>query len=216
MLHVILTSYNRPKLLQRAVNSILAQTDDRWHLYLMDDNSNKPVLDYLKTLDDKRITINRHKTIYKQRQESSRYAALINEVLPTLKSGVVGYLCDNVEYKPGLVEAVLSWFEDNPGPGYVTQERDCYRDGKYLGAAVGWGHWATMPNRPGISYTVDTIQGHLDHSQVFHKLPVDLKWSEDIETVTHGDADFYMRLAATYGPIRCISAIPLTLEHIPK
>ena len=49
---VILTSYNKPHTIGKAIESVLDQTYQNWELFIMDDNSNEE-------------TVQNHKEIYK-------------------------------------------------------------------------------------------------------------------------------------------------------
>ena len=217
-LTIILTSYGRPKLVARTVESILNQSDPRWRLIVQDDGSGMSVLGPLRKFayNDHRIELHEHPDVT-DRDKVSRYAVLINEALPWVEDGsILGYLCDNVEYKPDLVERVLRWFEVSQDRhiGYVAQGRDVYQNGRFESAAIH-GHWATVPQFPGATIIPQYIRGNLDHSQVFHRFPMKQRWSEDIKHVKYGDAEFYTRLAYELGDIECIWPLPLTWEHIP-
>jgi hypothetical protein len=203
-----------------AIDSLLDQTDDRWHCYLQDDNSNQATLDVIGEFEDHdQFTIGTHNTSMQERQETTRYSVLINEVLPDLKDGIAATLCDNVTYEPELVETVLAWFEAHPdaGSAYVTQSRDMYHlDGEDAGEYMGWasefGHWPIVPPNPG--QAIWAPYGILDHSQVFHRLPVEVKWDESHEAVKDGDARFYIELIEKRGPIVCITDEILSCEHL--
>jgi len=219
-LNIILTSYNRPNLLQMAIDSLLAQTDNRWACYLQDDNSNDETLRVIEGLgDDDRFIVGTHNTGERDRQNTTRYSVLINEVLPDLKSGVVCTMCDNVTYEPNLIKTVLTWFENNPGEttGYVPQLRDMWhmKNGdaaEYMGIASEFGHWLIVP--PEIGKEVTAPYGRLDHSQVFNRCPVDLRWEESNDAITFGDANFYVRLIKQRGAIQCITTEILSCEHL--
>lgn len=221
MLNIILTSYNRPRFIVRTIDSLLDQTDDRWQCTVIDDGSNTETLDVLTrygSLGEPRLNI-----ILEgepdDRQASSRYAMLINQELPRLTTGIVGYLCDNVEYDVNLVATVLDWFDAHPDTfgGYVTHLRDVWRkDGsERLGTAEQFGHWNVTPPAPGAAI-VDAL-GLLDHSQVFHRLPCEARWDESRETITRGDGVFFNRLIGQHGPLLAIApGQPLTFEHLVK
>lgn len=215
MLTIILTSYNRPKFLDMALSSLLAQTDHRWKCYIMDDNSNMATRNIIAAYSvDPRFVVRFHDTTEYERQATTRYSVLINKVLPELKSGIVGYMCDNVEYEPSLVDEVLHFFRYHPGikAAYVPHERDAYTlDGQRLGEASYFRHWNQTPP---IIYPITQPAGQLDHSQVFHRLPTSIRWSEDPRHKKAGDADFFSRLVAEYGPIVPVTDDPLTVEHL--
>jgi glycosyltransferase involved in cell wall biosynthesis len=203
-----------------AIDSLLNQTDDRWHCYLQDDNSNEATLKVVeKYQNDGRFTIGLHKTGEQDRKETTRYSVLINEVFVELDEGIACTMCDNVTYERKLVETVLDWFEwhDGYNSGYVPQVRDMYHldgedAGEYMGFANEYGHWLVMP--PEYSLEISVPYGILDHSQVFHRLPINVKWNESRDVVLSGDADFYQRLIDKYGPIGRITRETLSYEHL--
>jgi hypothetical protein len=128
-------------------------------------------------------------------------------------------MSDNVTYEPELVETVLAWFDANPNAGsaYVTQTRDMYHldgfdAGEYMGWANEFGHWNIVPPNPGRE--IYTPYGILDHSQVFHHLPVEVEWEESYDAVRDGDARFYIKLIEKRGPIECITPEVLSCEHL--
>lgn len=218
ILSILLTSYNRPALVRRTLESLIRQTCDRWRCYVLDDDSNMETWGVYQEFEDPRIEIIAHDTAEEVRRTTTRYSVLINEMLPELKEGVVGYLCDNVEYHPRLVELVLYWFWRNPQhyAGYVEHMRDVWTvDGsKRLGTAAEFGHWNALPP---VNGPIRTPDGWLDHSQVFHRLPADLAWNEDFAVVKRGDGDFFTRLVEKHGPIQPIYAHEfLTIEHLPE
>ena len=55
---VILTSYNKPNFLKKAIDSVLSQTLQNFQLIIADDNSpNKNVWDVINSYNDSRIII---------------------------------------------------------------------------------------------------------------------------------------------------------------
>ena len=217
--NIILTSYNRPVLLKRAVDSFLNQTDTQWQLWLQDDNSDEETRAVIASYTDPRIHVGYHETAPEERTLKTRYAVLINEIVPQIPDGsIVGYLCDNVEYYPTLVSKVRLFFDKFPDAfmGYVPQMRDVWsEDGRtYRGTAAQFQHWSVLP--PQVKTLVGNVFGQLDHSQVFHRTPAGMDWSEDIATVRNGDGLFYTLLATRRGPIYPIVEYPLTLEHLLK
>lgn len=220
MLTILLTSYNRPRFVKMAIESLQAQTADNWQCIILDDNSNAATLKAINSAikDDDRFLLLEHNTTKEERLTTSRYAVLINSQLEHLNSGIVAYMCDNVEYKPELVETVMKYFDDNPDAfmGYVRHERDAWTpDGKMrLGTASYYNHWNHTP--PTMKDFTNSARGYLDHSQVFHRLPVDLRWHEGIETVKAGDGVFFDKLIAEYGALSPITDEALTVEHLIK
>jgi spore maturation protein CgeD len=218
-LTILLTSYNRPNFIRRTLDSLLAQTNPNWRCIVLDDNSNRETLKVIQEYKDPRFELRKHKTTEEQREATVRYSVLINETLPELTDGVVGYLCDNVEYYPELVDTVLKWFDANPDcfMGYVLHRRDVWamNGTAILGTALQYGHWDYTPPR---EIPITDPLGNLDHSQVFHRLPVDLRWTEDIQYVKFGDGNFFTGLVwHRHEPITPILlGKVLTLEHLVK
>ena len=224
MLNIILTSYNRPNLIRRTIESLKAQTRGDWFCTVLDDNSTGATLEaiYAAIGDDPHFEVIEHATTDEQRANTTRYACLINEILPTLDGGIVGFLCDNVEYHPDLVGDVLDYFEHHPDVfgGYVLHLRDVWkRDGldgsTYLGNATQYGHWDVTP--PSLGVFDGNVRGYFDHSQVFHRLPCALRWNEDTAVKTYGDGDYFNRLVETHGPLYPINNDAIrTMEHLLK
>jgi len=220
-LTVILTSYNRSRLVQKAVRSVLAQTDPNWRLIIQDDGSGMSTLGPLGSLADAdhRITLREHPNV-KNRLQVTRYAVLINEALPLVRSELVAYMCDNVEFNPAYVATVRDYFNQHPDTfaGYVYHERDMvnFMSGKRLGKASDFGHWDFTP--PGTTFGAITApRGLLDHSQVIHRLPTAVRWEEDISALKCGDGVFFERLIAAHGPIHPIApGVVLSKEHLIK
>jgi len=202
--------------LERTIKSLIAQEDDRWHCYLMDDDSGDETWGViLKLAQGSHFTVCDHLLAPGERSQSTRYSVLINEILPDLDSGIVGFLCDNVEYSPRLVAEVLSFFEANDAhSGYVLHQRDLWRkNGERVGDASLAGHWNQTPPRKW-DY-IGSPAGVLDHSQVFHRVPVDVRWDENISAVGMGDGLYFTKLVEECGPIYAINHNEvLTTEHL--
>jgi len=228
LLTIILTSYNRPRLIRRTLVSLIQQTDPRWECLVLDDGSNQETLDVLAPfVNDKRFQMMTFRTTPEERAATARYATLLNMV--QVSNGIVGYLCDNVEYKPRLVSRVNSFFLTNPNAfsGYVLQYRDIWareNDGegpdgeRRIAHSVETNMIPILPRIQAEQIPAGKIKMELDHSQVFHRAPIDLKWDESLEAKACGDGIFFEQMAEKYGPIRAISPGEiLTYEHtLPK
>lgn len=219
---IILTSYNRPRLLRRTLESLLGQNDPDWHCILIDDGSNSKTHDVIMALTrDARFDVELRNTRQQQREETTRFSVLLNDRLENLRDGIVGYLCDNVEYDTALVGAVRQFFDVHPAifAGYVPHRRDAWladgRDGiGRLGDADEFGHWKMTPPQLLRQLGLGQVDGRLDHSQVFHRLPTSVRWSEGPEYRHHADGLFFERLVQAHGPIHRITTEPLTHEHL--
>lgn len=217
MLNIILTSYNRPFFVERAVQSVLGQTSNAWRLIIQDDGSDEETVKLLRyyTETEDKIDLRTRTVAETTRQSMTRYSVLINEALEELAGGLVSYMCDNVEYDSRLVTTVVDWFERHPDQyaGYVTHHRDVWTlQGEYRSPASALGHWDYTPPRKG---PIDRPLGMLDHSQVFHRLPTDLRWEEHVRAKKRGDGLFFTKLVREHGPIPAICPdVALTQEHL--
>lgn len=216
MLTIILTSYNRPHFVRRAIQSVLDQTDPNWRLLIQEDGSDIETMQAVYSFNDGRISVTQHETADDERKKSSRYAVLINQAYMLVHTPLIMYMCDNVEYAPDMVASVNRYFGCNPDvwSGYILQTRDVWNTAgtERLGAAQSYGHWPEMPPN---EMPITQPQGVLDHSQVVHRLPVSARWEESIDTVKFGDAVFFERLVAEHGAIRPIRpGRILSYEHI--
>ena len=60
MVSIVMATYDRASTLQRAIDSVLAQTDPDWELIIVDDGSTDETPEITSTLDDPRIRVYRH------------------------------------------------------------------------------------------------------------------------------------------------------------
>jgi len=214
-LTIIPTSYDRPRFVTRAIESVLNQTNPNWRLIIQDDGSGQGTLGKIRPYADSDHRITLHEHTVTNRREVTRYAVLINEAMPWVDSELVGYMCDNVEYKPEMVDSVLEYFAANPnaGAGYVYHQRDWYdTSGKRRGRASDLGHWDFTPP---VVRDIHEPMGMLDHSQVFHRLPIAARWDEDMAAVKCGDGLFFQKLVLERGAIRPIRpGKVLSVEHL--
>ncbi|HWQ46665.1 MAG TPA: glycosyltransferase family 2 protein [Longilinea sp.] len=110
---VIITTYNREKLLRRAIDSVLAQTYPNWELVIVDDASTDGTSDLVKKYTDKRIRYIRH-------PENSGSSASLNT---GILSAVTPYICildSDDEYLPTHLEKHINLIKSSPlEPGMV-------------------------------------------------------------------------------------------------
>jgi len=101
LVSVLLTSYNRPKMVKEAIESVLNQTYRNFELIILDDNSDRETLDviyqYLKSPVGKKIVF-----------------------LKLAKGKFITYLCDDDLYLANRLEKMVEFFENNP------EARVCY------------------------------------------------------------------------------------------
>jgi glycosyltransferase involved in cell wall biosynthesis len=216
--HIILTSFNRPTLVRHSLEALVNQTDNRWTCYVMDDGSEEETRRVIQEYAQQYGNIEAHwyKATEAER-EQARYSVKINDILPGLATGVVGYLCDNTLWKPDLIKTVLEWFEADPHrwSGYVKIARYHWKRGQpVLERDPVTAYPSVIPET---NLPVSHPDYVLDHSQVFHRLPVAIRWPEEAATKSHGDGVFFSRLVAEYGPIQPIEPLRvLAAEYWPE
>lgn len=207
---IALVSYQRPNFLKRAVASLQAQTCQDWRCILDDISEDPAVSEVINEIEDMRFTL---------RFRPLRYSgqAINNDILSSHHAGVIGWMCDNVEYHPTLIERVNAFFEANPTAFacYSTHERDIWsKDGlTRLGSASDFHHWDILPPQNGHALSGDLV-GMLDYSQVFHRLPCKARWSENPPR-REVDGLYFSELSRLHGPIYPLFPDdPLTFEHL--
>src|ERR1035441_5091182 len=123
---VLLTSYNRPQYLSRAIQSVLAQTFTDWELMILDDGSPDPgigtILHNVAKWGDSRITVQRFVTTDAERAATCRYATLINWGAAHTTGKYITYLCDDDWYLPDRLERMVAVLETGVDVVYGAQE----------------------------------------------------------------------------------------------
>jgi len=157
---VVLSSYNRPRMVREAISSILAQTVQDWQAIVADDGSTDETLAAIDGAvgDDPRFSVLRGRPATKDERRSlrARYAERINEALPLCTGGIVHYLADDDWFLPGRFAAFDRLFAD---PAVmVGYGRLQYRDGQGQ---------ATEPDRFPLEFAMPRWK--LDHNQVAHR-----------------------------------------------
>ncbi|MBO1927651.1 glycosyltransferase family 2 protein [Thiomicrorhabdus sp. 6S2-11] len=110
---VVMPSYNRGKLIVRSVNSLIEQDYANWHLYIVDDGSDKPtkdVLEHLQTLSGK-ITV--YHLPNNQGANAARNQAL-DMIMAENDSGFVTLLDDDDYMVPRAFSNMAEKIQKNP------------------------------------------------------------------------------------------------------
>ena len=111
---VILTSYNNPKYLRRAIESVVNQTYDNFELIIADDNSsNEEVINIIEeyaSLDDV-IAFNSN-IKEEDRLKTARYATQINTGVRRFSNGeYLMFLADDDYFYPTMLEKMMSYVD---------------------------------------------------------------------------------------------------------
>lgn len=185
LVSVLLTSYNRPQMVKKAIESVLNQTYQNFELIILDDNSNeetlKVIFEYLK---DPRVIFFKSNVKDEDRYKESPYARQVNVGLKLAKGEFITYLCDDDYYLPQRLEKMVKFFEENPDK-YVCFGRQMLIDesGNVIGERIS-----------------DEILEHpefrVDHSSVMHRRECFEKcgfW--DTQDLRAADAWYWKKLA---------------------
>ena len=188
---IILTTYNRPAMLRRAVESVVAQTFTDWELLIFDDNSDNP--EQVSYLDELRKIERVHVVVSDVREEdrlkTARYATLINDALAIARGKYITYLCDDDYFMPTRLEKMVSFLEAS------------------LDKHVVYGSQGTIYIQPDGTETEGSIRAAtailenadcvVDHSSVMHTWEAYNKvggWDDDPTNWGHADGIFWKKL----------------------
>lgn len=111
---VILTSYNNPKYLMRAIKSVLAQTYENIELIIADDNSSdEEVYKIIRLyLDNPKVKYYNSQVAKENRLKTARYATQINTAVKYISTGThLLYLADDDYYYPQMIEKMVEFVE---------------------------------------------------------------------------------------------------------
>ena len=120
---VIIPTYNREKLLMRAIQSVLNQTFKDFEIIVVDDSSRDNTKEVVKSIKDKRI-----KYIYKSRLPHNP-ASTRNEGIIKSKGKYIAFLDDDDEWFPEKLQLQLKEFE-NRNIGLVYTKCITLKNGK--------------------------------------------------------------------------------------
>src|ERR1017187_1940494 len=118
---VIMTSYNRPRLLRDAIDSMLDQTYEDFELIVADDGSSPATLASINNYTDPRIV----KLFLGRRElDGARYCHSINAALDVATGDLISYLTDDDFYLPRRLEVMVKELALFP-----ADARQCLRAG---------------------------------------------------------------------------------------
>jgi glycosyltransferase involved in cell wall biosynthesis len=124
---VIVPTYNRAKILPRAINSIIAQTFQDWELFVIDDFSNDNTFEVVNsyTLKDKRIKY------YKLEKNSGPNIAR-NTGISLVLSEIISFLDSDDEMHPGNLQNQFEKFRSADDLALCYVGVDYYRGNKMV------------------------------------------------------------------------------------
>ena len=108
LVSVLLTSYNRPKMVQEAIESVLNQTYQNFELIILDDNSSEETQKVLsRYLNGSKVKFYKSDVKDEDRWKEARYAVLFNVGLKMAKGELITYLCDDDYFLPQRLERMV-------------------------------------------------------------------------------------------------------------
>jgi glycosyltransferase involved in cell wall biosynthesis len=131
LISVIIPTYNRKKVLPRAIHSVLAQRGADFELIIVDDGSTEKLDGGWSSTDGEKPSSIRHPlpAIRVFRQENSGPAAARNLGIKEAKGTWIAFLDSDDEWKPGKLKAQLEFFEENPDHLICQTEETWVRNG---------------------------------------------------------------------------------------
>src|SRR5262245_9745465 len=112
---VILLSYNRPRMLSEALESIGPVSQ----LIVTDDGSDFDVRRVVKKVYPRAYFVEASKMTLEERLVTPRLGRLINQALSAVSAPYVTYLCDDDLFAPGWVQAVHDYFWTHPSEHWM-------------------------------------------------------------------------------------------------
>ncbi|WP_069839275.1 spore maturation glycosyltransferase CgeD [Bacillus sp. F56] len=192
---IILTSYNKPKYLQKAIESVIQQTHDLWELFIMDDHSNEETTAVIhKYLHDRRIQYHNSFVQPADRLKTARYATLINSALPFAEGDYISYLTDDTVYHPERLSRMVQEFSHQPEAQVVYSKQKVVHVNE-RGEEISYFY-------RNANAVLEQAAFHVDHCSVMHRRSLlnlihhkyGGYWDDDMKHWNHGDAIFWARL----------------------
>lgn len=172
---VILGSYNRPRMIRAAIQSVMDQTKDEWELIVTDDGSNEEtissILECFSSDPRCRLMKQPHQDDAKRRPDcGNRAVQRINDAIPLVRGEIVHYLADD------------DWY---------ALDRFATFDGLFSNPEIVCGYGRLLCTNASGEQVVREIYYpevpdpycHLDHNQVAHRSLVFRKhprWNPDV------------------------------------
>ena len=196
---VIMTSYNRPRLLRDAIDSMLDQTYEDFELIVADDGSSPATLASINNYTDPRIV----KLFLGRRElDGARYCHSINAALDVATGGLISYLTDDDFYLPRRLEVMVKELALYPDK-FIVYGRQIHQfldvNMQVLREYVRPGpEDPTLGRVTGVvTRDMKLLYGHMDQNSVMHRASC-LERLTKPYWPTHnwgaGDAEFWKRL----------------------
>jgi len=208
VLSIILTSFNRPALLKKAVQSVLNQTESQLQLIIADDNSSKPEVDEIIALaaEDPRVFAWKSSVSDEDRPKQVRPSIMINESYQHVKGDLIFYLCDDCWMFPNCAQVVEDFFNANPQANGAY----CIQELKWVDMSTGQELDKGITYRGDYGKPLTKAFCAVDHSQVFHRktmLDKGLRWDTNPFNWKAPDGITFDKLIELGGPLYFIPKV---------
>lgn len=182
---VIVPTYNRPDLLERALRSILAQTFEEFEVLVVND-AGEPVEGLVASLQDSRIQYIRH-------ERNRGLPAARNTALQMARGRYIAYLDDDDLFYPNHLETLVQAIEQGP-------EKVVYSDAEMVVQRTENGETITMGKQLAYSYDFSAdlllISNYIPVLCILHERSVldDSGWFDESLT-SHEDWELWIRVS---------------------
>lgn len=193
---IILTTYNRPRQLERAVESVKNQMFKDWELIIMDDDSdNQEQKDYINHLNhgsNTKIWVVKNHVEPGTRKNTTRYATLINKAITDCDlNEFVCFLCDDDFYYPERLSVMVDYMDNHPDCMACYGKQNLFQEDDNGG----------LTDYPTKERTIEAVQWHgscnIDHTSVMVRRSLIEKvglWDDNPMNWGQGDAVYWQKI----------------------
>lgn len=195
---VVIPSYNREKVVARAINSVLNQTYQDFEIIVVDDGSIDKTKEVVRAIDDCRI-----RYVFQDNQGAN--AARNNGIIHA-KGDYITFLDSDDQYEPTMLEEQLKVFEKDDSIGFLYTKLDyILPDGKHCSFPLDFG-------LSGNCYKEVLCQGYLAPTSVIaaRKSSFDVAGLFDLSLPASQDDDICFKMAKHFK----IAYIDKVLAHM--
>lgn len=198
---VILTSYNRPNMVCRAIESVLAQDYHDWELIIVDDSSDHKTIKAIESYYDERIKVLVADVEEENRLQKCRYSVNINWGIRESSGEYITYLTDDDYYLPHRLRVMVNRIEDD-------DIRIVYGKQRVINKTNGRSYIRSLRG------VTDRPMSFVDHNSFMHERSCLDKveepwWPEDKMFWGAADAAFFKKLVEywKFYPIRVVTDV---------
>lgn len=190
---VLLTTYNRPKFLRTAIDSVLQQEYQDFELIILDDNSDDPeqkqiLMDYWNRDN---VIVLKSNVKKEDRKKRVRYAYMINEGFKISRGEYIAYLCDDDFWYKEKLAKTIPYLDNRPDINCLYgQQMKKYLDDN--------GNMMDKQEVRPADRILDTGAFNIDHSSAIHRRHVFVEvggWDDAPINWDTADAAFFARVA---------------------